>query len=194
MIARLSSETFFQVPTDGDGAGVQRSGQRNVPGAGTAQVDVKAQRIAGSSQCRVEENLRFEGKSGITIHSYGLAWAGLIPLSLKGRISHAAGTTDTTAKTLQLEGLSGQPFPLVAGNVFGFVWSFENLAGNAGGRYVQTWSCKVGASGPAAAIIPGMAGEQTEVRCDTRVNDMAPQTPVFHWLPAAGCFLRDPGR
>ena len=58
-------------------------------------------------------------------------------------------------------------------------------------------SCRVGATGPASAIIAGTAGDQTELQCHMTYPTyptLPPQDQVYHWFSEAGCFVQDPSR
>lgn len=196
----IAGTWFFRGVPAGLGASVARSGTRNVRIANTTvpvTMDSTMQRDAGSDRCRIEQTT-LAGQGGtFKTATTGETWAGFLPLSLRSKVTSQYATFDTVLRLVAIDKLVGQPFPLVAGNGFSLSATFENL--DSAGKstfHGQAWSCRVGASAPAATTIPGMAGEQTEVTC--RVNhaarELPPQDSVMTWYSAAGCFIQDPTR
>ncbi len=159
--------------------------------------DTTLRRVPGSNQCHLEQTvLAGEGGMYKTVAS-GETWAGFIPLNMSSQMSSKRGVIDSVLKAVAIEKTVGKPFPLVAGNTFGWSVSYESLNNSTDiARYGQDWSCTVGASAPASTTIPGMAGKQTEVQCHLSFISVPapPQDQVYFWYDAAGCFMQDPTR
>jgi hypothetical protein len=193
---QIASDAFFQLPK-GEGKPLRRSGSRVVNKSLPVTSDSTMRRVAGSNQCHLEQTvLAGEGGKYKTTAS-GKTWAGFIPLTMNSRMSSPRGVIDSVLKAIAIDKTVGKPFPLIAGNSFGWSVSYESLNNSTDiARYGQDWSCTVGASAPASTSIPGLAGEQTEVSC--RLNFVSlpapPQDQVFVWYDVAGCFMQDPNR
>lgn len=159
--------------------------------------DSTMRRVAGGNQCHLEQTvLAGEGGKYRTTAS-GETWAGFIPLTMKSRMSSQRGVIDSVLKAVAIDKTVGKPFPLAAGNTFGWSVSYQSVNNSTDiARYGQDWSCTVGASAPASTSIPGMTGEQTEVKCRLSFVSLPapPQDQVFVWYEAAGCFMQDPNR
>lgn len=194
---QIASAAFFQLPAAGGGESAQRSGTRIVNKTVPVTVDTKVRRLTGGNQCRLEQTSVAGANGAFKTSATGRSWAGIIPLSMRSRMSSEYVVIDGVLSLVVIDNLVGQPFPLVAGNSFGFISTFENVDNSTGTtRFGQDWSCLVGASGPASASIPGMAGEQTELQCHMGFVGLTlpPQDPVIVWYAATGCFMQDPTR
>jgi len=193
---QIASEAFFQLPA-GKGAPLYRSGSRIVNKSLPVASDSTMRRVAGSNQCHLEQTvLAGEGGKYKTTAS-GETWAGFIPLTMSSKMSSQRGVINSMLKAVSIEKTEGRPFPLIAGNSFGWSVSYESINNSADiARYGQDWRCTVGASAPASTSIPGMEGEQTEVQCRLSFVSLPapPQDQVFVWYDAAGCFMQDPTR
>ncbi len=193
---QIASDAFFQLPA-GKGAALHRSGSRIVNKTMPVTSDSTMRRLAGSNQCHLEETV-LAGEGGIyRSTASGETWAGFIPLKMSSRMSSQKGVRYSELKAVAIDKLVGKPFPLIAGNTFGWSVSYESLNNSIDtARYGQDWNCTVGASAPASTSIPGMAGEQTEVKCRLSFVSLPapPQDQVFIWYDAAGCFMQDPTR
>jgi len=193
---KIASDPFFQLPA-GKGAALHRSGSRIVNKTMPVTSDSTMRRRAGSNQCHLEETV-LAGEGGIyKSTASGETWAGFIPLSMNSRMSSQKGVRYSELKAVAIDKLIGKPFPLVAGNSFGWSVSYESLNNSIDiARYGQDWNCTVGVTAPASTSIPGMAGEQTEVKCRLSFVSLPapPQEQIFIWYDAAGCFMQDPTR
>ena len=195
--SQIASAAFFQLPAAGGGESARRAGTRIVNKTVPVMMDTTVQRVPGSNQCRLEMTTVAGADGAFKTTASGQSWAGFVPLSMRSRMSSQYANVDGVFSMIAIDKLVGQPFPLVAGNVFGFRASFENVDNSTGTmRFGQDWSCRVGATGPASASIPGMAGEQTELQCHQEYVGltMPAQDPVIVWYAATGCFLQDPTR
>lgn len=190
---RVASEAFFRLPA-GSGAAIERSGTRMV-GTVAVKSTTRAERVAGSNVCRFH-NAAAVGTTVETIYD-GDTWAGLIPLSGTVLSRSAYGNTESNVTATSIGALQGQPFPLVEGNTFAYTVTQLNVD-RAGTRNVSSvaYRCRVGRTGPADAIVPGLAGEQTEVQCTMEFGGgaMKPMQMSQRWYSATGCFLQDPDR
>lgn len=194
---QIASAAFFQLPAAGGGESARRSGTRIVNKTVPVTFDTKVQRVTGGNQCRLEQTSVAGANGAFKTTATGRSWAGFIPLSMRSRMSSQYANVDGVLSLVAIDKLVGQPFPLVAGNTFGFTTTFENVDNSTSTtRFGQDWSCRVGASGPASASIPGMAGEQTELQCHMGFVGLTlpPQDPVIVWYAATGCFMQDPTR
>ncbi|WP_159017459.1 hypothetical protein [Cognatiluteimonas profundi] len=193
---QVAGDAFFQLPV-GTGEVAHRSGTRIVNQTVPVTADGSVQRVAGSNQCRLDITV-LAGEGGLVrTVATGQTWAGIIPLSMRSKTSSQYAVIDGVIKAVAIDKLVGQPFPLVAGNTFGWSVTYENVDNTTGTtRYGQDWSCRVGATAPASTSIPGMPGEQTELQCNVRFVSLAlpPQDQVIDWYSAAGCFMQDPTR
>ena len=193
---KIASDAFFQLPA-GKGAPLHRSGSRIVNKTMPVRSDSTMRRLAGSNQCHLEEMV-LAGEGGIyKSTASGETWAGFIPLKMSSRMSSQKGVRYSELTAVAIDKLIGKPFPLVAGNTFGWSVSYESLNNSIDiARYGQDWNCIVGATAPASTSIAGMAGEQTEVMCRLSFVSLPapPQEQVFIWYEAAGCFMQDPTR
>lgn len=193
MMSRVATEPFFQLPAATTGVSVERSGTRTI-GTTAVATTLRVQRAAGSNVCRTAN----VSKAGAVATRYeGVTWAGLLPLD--GTISSQSpyGSNDYTVRVTSIDSLEGQPFPLVEGHAFGY--TFTQLTTDAGTTHTAnttSYRCVVGRLGPASALVPGLAGDETEVQCTVTFKDLAlpPKQQVLHWYSAAGCFVQDPGR
>lgn len=196
LASKIASDAFFRLPK-GKEAPLHRSGSRVVNKTLPVSSDTTLRRVPGSNQCHLEQTvLAGEGGMYKTVAS-GETWAGFIPLNMRSQMSSKRGVIDSVLKAVAIEKTMGKPFPLVAGNTFGWSVSYESLNNSTDiARYGQDWSCKVGASAPASTTIPGMAGKQTEVQCHLSFVSVPapPQDQVYFWYDAAGCFMQDPTR
>jgi hypothetical protein len=194
---QIASAAFFQLPGAGGGEPARRAGTRIVNKTVPVALDTTVQRMAGSNQCRIEQTSAAGADGAFKTTATGVSWAGFIPLRMRSRISSQYANMDGVFSMISIDKLVGQPFPLVAGNAFGFRAMFEKVDNSTGTtRFGQDWSCRVGATGPASASIPGLAGEQTEVQCHMDVVGLTvpAQDPVIVWYAATGCFMQDPTR
>ncbi|MHB8912888.1 MAG: hypothetical protein ACYC42_09640 [Lysobacter sp.] len=194
---QIASAAFFQLPAAGTGESARRVGTRIVNKTVPVTLDTTVQRVPGSNQCRLEMTSLAGADGAFKTAASGQSWAGFIPLSMRSRMSSQYANVDGVFSMVAIDKLVGQPFPLVAGNTFGFTTTFENVDNSTGTtRFGQDWSCRVGATGPASASIPGMAGEQTELQCHMGYVGLTlpAQDPVIVWYSAAGCFVQDPTR
>jgi hypothetical protein len=193
---QVAGDAFFQLPA-GTGQVAHRSGTRIVNQTVPVTADDSVQRVAGSNQCRLDMTVVAGAGGSIKTVSTGQTWAGLIPLDMRSTFSSQYAVVDSVLKAVAIDKLVGQPFPLVAGNTFGWSVTYENIDNSTGAtRYGQDWSCRVGATAPASTSIPGMPGEQTELQCSLRFVSLVlpPQEQVIDWYSAAGCFMQDPTR
>jgi len=190
---RIATEKFFQLPA-GAGVPTERSGTRTI---GTIPVLTKAQvkRLAGGNACQLHtESTAGSGATSSTSTIDGSTWAGLMPLESTMQMRNAFGVSGFTVRTLSVDALQGQPFPLVQGNTFGY--TFLQRTFPASGNPVDTTvtlRCEVGATTPAG---DGMTGEQTELQCTHSFSTpgLNPQPLRVHWYSAVGCFVQDVGR
>lgn len=193
----IASAAFFKIPA-GSGEPVRRTGSRLVNKTVPMSADNSARRLAGGNQCRVDQKILTGAGGMFTTTATGLTWAGIVPLSLTSKMSSQYGVTGTIFKTVSIDKLEGQPFPLTAGGSFGWSANFESITRDTGTatRFGQDWRCQVGATAPATTSIPGLAGEQTEIQCHVEFVSLAlpPQDQVFVWYSAPGCFLQDTSR
>lgn len=157
----------------------------------------KVRREAGDL-CRLEQRI-----AGILADSFintttGLTWAGLLPLSLDAKSSSNHSSLDSTHRTTAIGHQGGAMFPLAEGTTHTFgvdVLNFDSANGAMATK--QALSCRVGVTGPAASVIPGMSGEQTELQWDLSfpAHPTIPmQSQVYHWFSESGCFVQDPTR
>jgi len=194
--AQLSSAAFFKLP-EGKGESLQRAGShianQNVP----ISMDTTLRRFATGNQCQQEQTV-VAGEGGmIKTRSTGLTWAGIIPLEISARMTSSYGVSDTVLHATAIDKLVGQPFPLVAGNKFGWSVSFDSaLAKGAVTKFGQDWTCTVGDTAAASSTIAGLTGEQTELQCRVEFVSLPlpAQNPVYVWYSAGGCFMQDPTR
>jgi hypothetical protein len=189
---RIASEPFFRLPA-GSGDSVERSGTRTI-GTVPVRSTSRVQRVPGSTVCRFH-NVASAGASETTYD--GDTWAGLLPLLGTIRSRGPYGATESVARTLAVTAVDGQPFPLVEGNSFGYSVAQTNID-RVGNRHDSTFAyrCTVGRTGLAGAVVPELAGEQTELQCTMTFDNPAvkPMTSNLRWYSAAGCFLQDPDR
>ncbi len=193
---RIATEPFFQVPV-GSGAIAMRSGSHIVNETVSVASRITARRVAGGNLCQLDYNSDAGASATFKTKAAGVTWAGLIPLQLASQINSPYALISGTNRTLTIDTAEGQPFPLVEGHTFAYSYTQSNVD-DAIGTTTMTLAqdCKVGATGPASATIPGMAGAQTEVHCRMRFGNPAipPQDSVMHWYSAVGCFVQDPAR
>ena len=193
---RIATEPFFQVPV-GSGAIATRSGMHIVNETVPVASRITARRVAGGNLCQLDYNSDAGAGATFKTKAAGVTWAGLIPLQLASQINSPYALISGTNRTLTIDTAEGQPFPLVEGHTFAYSYTQSNVD-DAIGTTTMTLAqdCKVGATGPASATIPGMAGAQTEVHCRMRFGNAAipPQDSVMHWYSAVGCFVQDPAR
>lgn len=199
MARLIADNAFFRVPA-GNGEAVQRAGTRLVNKTVPVMMDTTVRRSAGGNVCQMDQVIIANGGSvEFRTTTGGSSWAGLIPISQRSQSINSYASSEYTLELTGVTGLEGQPFPLVAGNRFGFTATFESVGGAipaGAGTNQMKWSCEVGASGPASTTIPGMAGGQTELRCRTEfVNlNLPAQEAVIVWYEGPGCFVQDPTR
>ena len=193
---RIATEPFFQVPV-GSGAIATRTGMHIVNETVPVASRITARRVAGGNLCQLDYNSDAGAGATFKTKAAGVTWAGLIPLQLASQINSPYALISGTNRTLTIDTAEGQPFPLVEGHTFAYSYTQSNVD-DAIGTTTMTLAqdCKVGATGPASATIPGMAGAQTEVHCRMRFGNAAipPQDSVMHWYSAVGCFVQDPAR
>lgn len=194
---QLSSAAFFKIP-DGNGEPVRRSGSHIAANNVPVSMDTTTRRAASGNQCQQDQTV-LAGQGGlIKSTSTGPTWAGIIMLDLSASMTSRYGVTNSVLKATSIDKLSGQPFPLVAGNTFGWTVSFDSTDTAKGTvtSFGQNWTCTVGATAAASSTIPGLPGEQTELQCrvDFVSLPLPPQNPVFVWYHVAGCFSPDPTR
>lgn len=192
----IASNPFFRLPA-GTGASLHRSGSRVVNKTLPVMSNSTMQRVAGSNKCQLEQTV-YAGEVGFNkTTASGQTWAGFIPLVMNSKTNGKRGVVDSVLKAVAIEKTVGQPFPLIAGNRFGWSASYESVDNASGtNHYSQEWSCTVGETAPASTSIPALAGEQTEVLCHLSFVSVPvpPQVQVFVWYGAAGCFMQDPNR
>jgi len=194
---RIDSERFFRVPAATAGDPVQQSGSRMANKTVPIASALKAQRIAGSNICRVEQQISAGQSDPVVTTTTGLNWAGFIPLNDASKMSSQYGVVNGVVRAIDIDNLSGQPFPLLAGSAFGFRYKLENVDNSTGTKtFSMNWTCRVGATTPAAAVIAGTPGDQTELQCHASFEGLPlpERDSVWHWFGAAGCFLQDPTR
>ncbi|MBW8824477.1 MAG: hypothetical protein JF567_09720 [Xanthomonadales bacterium] len=180
---RVATEKFFQIPA-GNGSPIERSGKRMV-GTVPVTTTMRVQRMAGGNQCQIHsESTAGSGGTSATTTVEGAAWAGLLPLDSTVRSSNAYGTSQFAVRTISVEALQGQPFPLVEGGTFGytFIQRTSPATGNPKDSTI-TMQCVVGATNSGT------------LQCTRTFSTpgMKPQQLRMHWDGAAGCFVQDLG-
>lgn len=189
---RIATEKFFRIPA-GASVPIEHSGTRMV-GTVPVAVTTKVQRVADGNQCRVHtDSTAGKDRTAAITTVDGSSWAGLLPLESTIRSRSAYGATEFTARTIAIDALQGQPFPLVEGNTFGFTFTQRTSHNtDAPSDSAISEQCVVGASGPADA---GMSGDRTGLQCTLAFSNPAlkPRRVAMHWYSAVGCFAQDAG-
>jgi hypothetical protein len=193
------TDASFHVP-DGHGVALEHAGKR-VNTVGTVKVPVaminKVHREVGNL-CRLEQQVTAGDTEPFVTTGHGLTWAGLLPLSITSRMASKYAIVNSSYHTTALSHQGEPLFPLVEGTAHAFSLDALSVDPKKVATVVKLeLSCRVGATGPASAIIAGTAGEQTELQCRTAYPTyptLPPQDQVYHWFSEAGCFVQDPSR
>lgn len=197
----IANSPFFKLPA-GNYAPFER--HKVTPGRSPVDEQMSVARVTGSPLCRNSKK-HILGKERDTTSDEGrLTWAGLIPLyQHKDYVTRF--TITTSAQTTQIDKLSGQPFPLKSGSIFGWevTYPYENTQKFDGHQevdkdtVVEQFSCQVGATGPASVIQDGLQGSETEVVCIRKWaylvdRDFGNDSYQFsyHWIDSVGCFVQ----
>lgn len=192
----IAHSPFFKLPT-GNFVPFKTRAAMNIGGQ-TMDVTTSIVRVPDSPLARWSKDIFFDDKQNQPTKMESLGWAGLINLSSHTSEISMNGYKSFTVQATRLDKLTGQPFPLKAGNVFGWEvtdkgsgWIQDPNKHEPFIMSITRYKCTVGTTGPASAIQADIPGSATALTCSESFNNGPEQTRIFHWFDRVGSFVQD---